>query len=251
MTRKDTIIIAVLVNAAILFALFISAIRSEKKEESLALSSQQILQAETSQPMEGSVASIKMAEGDEIDQMLKAQFPSQFPQTNSSSARVESNLQTLEAKELSSTGFPTNTQNTLSLSDFSEPEQVKTEVAVGEAGFKEVRVKKGDALEKIARANRCTVDELMKWNNLRSTALRVGQVLKVKGDSKAQKSSVNLTGLSETSSAGAVYYTVKNGDNPWTIAVKNHIKVHQLLQLNNLDEEKARQLKPGDKLRIK
>lgn len=48
----------------------------------------------------------------------------------------------------------------------------------------------------------------------------------------------------------AKYYTVKSGDNPWSIAVKNKIKLDQLLKLNDLNEEKARRLKPGDKLRI-
>lgn len=46
------------------------------------------------------------------------------------------------------------------------------------------------------------------------------------------------------------YYTVKNGDNPWTIAVKNHMKVDELLKLNHLDADKAKRLKPGDQLRI-
>ncbi len=49
----------------------------------------------------------------------------------------------------------------------------------------------------------------------------------------------------------AKYYIVKHGDNPWTIAVKNKIKVEELLRLNNLDESKAKKLKPGDQLRIK
>jgi hypothetical protein len=47
------------------------------------------------------------------------------------------------------------------------------------------------------------------------------------------------------------YYIVKSGDNPWSIAIKNHIKFDELLRLNHLDEEKAKKLKPGDKLRIK
>jgi nucleoid-associated protein YgaU len=47
------------------------------------------------------------------------------------------------------------------------------------------------------------------------------------------------------------YYIVKSGDNPWSIAIKNHIKFDELLRLNHLDEDKAKKLKPGDKLRIK
>ncbi|MCC6128147.1 MAG: LysM peptidoglycan-binding domain-containing protein [Chlamydiae bacterium] len=47
------------------------------------------------------------------------------------------------------------------------------------------------------------------------------------------------------------YYTVKVGDNPWTIAMKHNMKVEELLRLNGLNEEKARKLKPGDRLRTK
>ena len=49
----------------------------------------------------------------------------------------------------------------------------------------------------------------------------------------------------------AKFYTVKQGDNPWTIAVKNQLKVDELLKLNDLNDEKARRLRPGDKLRIR
>lgn len=47
------------------------------------------------------------------------------------------------------------------------------------------------------------------------------------------------------------FYTVQNGDSPWKIAKKCNIKVEDLLRLNNLDEEKARNLKIGQKLRIR
>lgn len=47
------------------------------------------------------------------------------------------------------------------------------------------------------------------------------------------------------------YYIVKSGDNPWTIAHKHHMQVEELLRLNNMDEVKAKRLRPGDRLRIK
>ena len=49
----------------------------------------------------------------------------------------------------------------------------------------------------------------------------------------------------------AKYYTVKPGDNPWTIAMKHHIKVDDLLKMNDLDNHKAKKLRPGDKLKIR
>lgn len=47
------------------------------------------------------------------------------------------------------------------------------------------------------------------------------------------------------------FYTVKQGDNPWTIAHKFHISFEKLLELNNLDETKARNLKIGQRLKIR
>jgi len=97
----------------------------------------------------------------------------------------------------------------------------------------QVAVKKGDNLDKIAKANHCSVSEIMKCNNLSHTVLQIGQVLKI--PSKGQSV--------QAASGGEKFYTVKQGDNPWTIAVKNQIKVEELLRLNNLNEEKARRLR--------
>ena len=47
------------------------------------------------------------------------------------------------------------------------------------AEFTEVKVKKGDVLEKIARQHHSSVAEIMKANKLTSTNLRIGQVLKI------------------------------------------------------------------------
>lgn len=115
------------------------------------------------------------------------------------------------------------------------------------------KVKKGDVLEKIARHHHCTVDAIMKLNKLSTANLRIGQTLKLPVKSSQVSFIAKTPSPSVSSSAtegSPKYYTVKNGDNPWTIAVKNHMKVEDLLKLNNLDQEKARKLKPGDQLRI-
>jgi LysM repeat protein len=44
---------------------------------------------------------------------------------------------------------------------------------------------------------------------------------------------------------------MKSGDNPWNIARQHRVNFDDFLRLNQLDEEKARQLKPGDKLRVR
>lgn len=47
------------------------------------------------------------------------------------------------------------------------------------------------------------------------------------------------------------FYVVRPGDNPWKIAKKFHLSFEKLLELNNLDETKAKNLKVGQTLRIK
>jgi LysM repeat protein len=119
-------------------------------------------------------------------------------------------------------------------------------VEQSEPASREVKVKKGDVLERIARQNHISVDDLMKANKLSSSRLKIGQTLKI--PSKGFK---KTTASASTSDEAAKYYTIKNGDNPWTIAVKHHMKVDELLRLNNMNEDKARRLKPGDRLRVK
>ncbi|MBE6139194.1 MAG: LysM peptidoglycan-binding domain-containing protein [Firmicutes bacterium] len=78
-------------------------------------------------------------------------------------------------------------------------------------------VKSGDSLYKIAQNYNTTVNELVSLNNLSSTALSIGQVLKLPSTSSA----VNT-------------YTVKSGDNLYEIARVNNTTVSQLMNLNNL-----------------
>ena len=101
----------------------------------------------------------------------------------------------------------------------------------------EVAVKKGDSLEKIAKSHHVSINEIVKLNHLPNTFLKVGQVLKIPTSATPEK--------------GPEYYTVKVGDNPWAIAMKHHMKVEELLRLNALNEERARKLKAGDRLRIR
>lgn len=79
-------------------------------------------------------------------------------------------------------------------------------------------VKRGDSLYEIARANNTTVSELMSLNNLSSTLLSIGQVLKLPG----------------TPTSNSDTYTVKRGDSLYSIARINNTTVSELMSLNNL-----------------
>lgn len=120
--------------------------------------------------------------------------------------------------------------------------EIEAATASTDPKLQEVIVKQGDVLEKIAKRVGISVEELMRINRLSDTKLQIGQILYVP---EGPKLPMQLLKSKEPR-----YYTVKTNDNPWTIAIKNKIKVEELLRLNNLDEAKAKKLKPGDRLKI-
>ncbi len=80
-------------------------------------------------------------------------------------------------------------------------------------------VVKGDSLYSIASKLGTTVSELQKLNNLTTTSLSIGQVLKIPSQFVEEE-----PGL----------YTVKKGDSLYSIAIANNTTVDILKELNNL-----------------
>lgn len=80
----------------------------------------------------------------------------------------------------------------------------------------------GDNLYSIARKNNTTVSELIQLNNLSSSNLSIGQRLKLP------------TVTSSIPNDSNNYYTVKSGDNLYSIAQKYNTTVNELKDLNNL-----------------
>lgn len=231
MSRRDTIIIAVLLNAGLLIVLFATSLKSDKTEESSP--AVQVLASnfpETAQaaPTVEPVVTVTAAP-DQVDAVIKQYVT---PQVSDSQPNFLADLQAIGTGQ----------------APVTEEIKVAAPVATVEKSqesFKEVKVKKGDVLERIARQNHVTVDDIMRVNHLTTTRLKIGQTLKIPA-----KSGQVVTKVANTES-GQQFYTIKAGDSPWTIAVKHQMKVEELLRLNNIDEAKARRLKPGDKIRIR
>lgn len=110
----------------------------------------------------------------------------------------------------------------------------------------EFRIQTGDTLDTLAKQHKTSVAEIRRLNQLHDDTLYPGQILYLP---KVQTSILDAE-PPEVKSGSAKYYTVKAGDNPWTIAKKNNMKVSDLLRLNGLNEQKATKLQPGDRLRI-
>ncbi len=214
MSRRDTIIVAVLVNAALLMILFATAVRSDNAEP--------------------------------VKQVELAQTPP--PKTESKEEELfhhyATSVPTLAETVADPIPFTEEIELAFNPPELVEPPKKSVEKPKTEARVVDVTVKKGDFLEKIANANNTSVSAIMKANQLTSTQLKIGQVLKVPvSDAKPKQ-------VSKPSPAEE-YYVVKDGDNPWLIASRNNLRLDELLKLNGLDDQKARRLRPGDRLRIK
>ena len=250
MNRKNTILLAVFINAAMLIVLFATALTSQ--DEIALAPTHEISRAAPAAPQTAAPPMF----GDELDFILRTQTtPSKtttesLPQVqiaDSLYAKAESPaiVHALPPVQAPAAEIPASNASLAA----KVPETTLS-------SSKETSVKSGDTLEKIAKAHHTTVDEIITLNHLPSSFLRVGQVLKLPAEKTSVAKAVKPTTPDTTpkkpvAMAGPDYYTVKVGDNPWMIAVKHHLKVEELLKLNGLNEEKARKLKPGDRLRIK
>lgn len=289
MSKRDTIIIALLVNASLLALLFMLAVNTEEdgvfehSDASIAFTAEGKSQTlDKSKSSETKTSSIKNGPitvvlkdtnfNDEVDSFLKdlaAEERSEQP-----SIAVDDDGYIKLSKEPSSPIQNTKKEMAQSSQKVYQNNQHANQAIVEDyqnswdQHYVDVTVKRGDALEKIARSNGTSVEAIKRANNLSSAKLSVGQVLRIPikksletADIASQKtkpaqSQVAALPTKElekkiTPSTDAVYYTIKSGDSPWKIAKQNNVPFEDLLKLNNLDEESARTLKIGDRIRVK
>lgn len=204
MNRKNTLILAILVNAGIFLLLFILVNRGHQDD--------QLLVPTTS--VKGSAHRLKGSE-----EAVLTRRPADDPIKVLQDARANGD----------------------------ESEQ-----------YLEITARRGDQLDRLAFGYRVSEEEILRLNHLTSPQLFPGQVLKIplKRDSApataqvpsdSDNSQVDHGDLSQDED---IYYIVKKGDSPWTIAQKHKIKLEDLLRINDLDEKKARRLKEGDRLKV-
>ena len=103
-----------------------------------------------------------------------------------------------------------------------------------QTNYKEYEVKAGDSLYSIAQLFNTTVDDIMNANNLQTTILSVGQILKIPTEEETPSQTVK-----ECYGEGYIEpqyetYTVKKGDNLYEIARRYNTTVINLMDLNNL-----------------
>ena len=248
MTRKDTILIAVVINAGLLAVLFTTAVIYDTdplndQAELAAL----VTESKPVAPVEPPPALIAATTADdEVDNVLKFY-------TEQQSKPIVLPIQP-----------EVYVHQSAPIKEGASPKVVESS-HTSSSEYIDVVVKRGDVLERIAKANKTTVETIKKINQLPNENLSIGQVLKVPAKQSIATNAISMIEEPRTEvksepkrevkkdvkGTEPVYYTVESGDNPWKIARKFGVKYEEILKLNQLDEDKARNLKIGDRIRVK
>lgn len=244
MTRRDTIIVAVLINAGLLVVLFISSLRSDANHVAASHEKKSVPTQTVKKE-----APIAKAPSDQVDQIL-AQYSKKLakePVKEEKKVHKETPVENVKTEESSAEQVKEEkvaVNKGIGNAESAAPSTKESETSSRSAQVKVV-VKKGDVLEKLAKTYGTTVGAIMQENQLTDSRLQIGQVIYITQHAKTNSAIKVIPPLEER------YYVVKNGDNLWKIAIEHHLKVDELLKLNQLNEKQAKALRPGDRLRIK
>lgn len=127
-----------------------------------------------------------------------------------------------------------------------------TTAATTDANVRTYKVVAGDSLSKIASHNGTTAKALKDLNGLTSDNIREGEVLKLPASAGgAAAGTVTASSpVSASTDAGGGTYVVQSGDTLGKIAVKVGVKTSELMTLNGFTDATARNLRPGQTLKL-
>ncbi|MDE1163875.1 MAG: transglycosylase SLT domain-containing protein [Pseudomonas sp.] len=196
---------------------------------------------EVNQPMDLSrVAALVNIDEDELFQLNPA-----FKKRMIVQAPQHLLLPTAKAQLLTASLSKMNPEELLSL----KPKVPVFEGPVGSpARQRSYRVKSGDNLSLIAKANKVNVKDLQRWNKLSGQRLKVGQTLVMQDNTRktttlASKGSQRLAANKQT----ATRYKVRKGDSLYAVAQRFNVEVGHLKRWN---PRSAHALKPGQTLTV-
>ena len=115
------------------------------------------------------------------------------------------------------------TSNTLSVGQTLKIPTTSNDIITSE-DFITYTVKPGDNLYAIAREYGLTMDEIMRYNNLASTLLSIGQQLKIPSKTSDNKKPTE----------NYIEYIVKRGDNLYAIGRQYGVSQEEIMRFNNL-----------------
>ena len=99
-------------------------------------------------------------------------------------------------------------------------------------------VRKGDTLEKIARAHGVSIAQLKRWNTLRKNTIIAGQELVIHEDAANVKTLAAKKPDSGGQAGKSITYVVKKGDTVWSISRRHEVEPEALRSWNSLRKNK-------------
>ncbi|WP_312391852.1 LysM peptidoglycan-binding domain-containing protein, partial [Pseudomonas sp.] len=149
---------------------------------------------------------------------------------------------TAKAQLLSASLSNLNPEQLLSL----QPRKAVFEAAVAEASApatRSYRVKRGDNLGSIARANRVSVKDIQRWNKISGNRLKAGQVLAMRGGNAPSAAANRVASAKQRSTQ----YKVRKGDSLYLVAKRFNVEMQHLKRWN---PRSGHALKPGQTLTV-
>jgi LysM repeat protein len=99
-------------------------------------------------------------------------------------------------------------------------------------------VRKGDTLEKIARAHGVSIAQLKRWNTLRKNTIIAGQELVIHEDAANVKPLAAKKPVSGGQAGKSITYVVKKGDTVWSISRRHEVEPEALRSWNALRKDR-------------
>jgi membrane-bound lytic murein transglycosylase D len=105
------------------------------------------------------------------------------------------------------------------------------------------RVKRGDNLSAIAKANRVSVKDIQRWNKLSGNRVKAGQVLALRGGNPPSAAGNRVAASGKRSTQ----YKVRKGDSLYLVAKRFNVEMQHLKRWN---PRSGHALKPGQTLTV-
>ena len=179
MSRRDTIIISVLINAALLAVLFTTAITKNSTLEEPKLVNKALVE-DALQAKDMLANNVESKEENVSNALEKSDIQKQFASLMEEKEEVKKDANenkiasNIEAEKI-----------VYKLPEIAKATNEKTDEKFLENVF-EITVKSGDSLERLARANHIRISDITNLNNLPNSFLRIGQKLLIPKNNQSQ-----------------------------------------------------------------
>ena len=129
-----------------------------------------------------------------------------------------------------------------------QPKQAVYQAALAQAkapaaAARQYKVKRGDNLGAIARANRVSIKDIKRWNRLSGSQLKVGQVLALRGGNAPSAAANRVAAATKRTTQ----YKVRKGDSLYLVAKRFNVEMQHLKRWN---PRSGHALKPGQTLTV-